>query len=207
MQRSERRRHWSFGAKPKSQNPHETSWNCAFLQILWKFYAVQICGSKLLHIPSFEDMWDFRQEHISTVWTLWVSPTPIFESNVAIDSSLKLSFRDGINGSTLKGNQSDSVRFNFCQSPVRCLSLGSSQPSPHPQCSSCYWLTGNARACHILRPMFALEWQHIQGFTLTCNTFCNSILPWSCFASCKDLVPDISVSRQSILSRNVKLAS
>ncbi len=57
-------------------------------------------------------------------------PLLSFESNAAIDSSLKLSFRDGINESTLKGNQSDSVRFNFCQSPVRCLSLGSSQPSP-----------------------------------------------------------------------------
>ena len=142
----------------------------------------------------------FTEEHISTVWTLWVSPTLIFweQCSHRFQPETELSRWDqriNIEGQSVRFGP---IQFLPISSPLPFTWLKSAQ-------SLCYWLTGNARACHILRPMFALEWQHIQGFT--CNTFCNSILLWSCFASCKDLVPDISVSRQSILSRNVKLAS
>lgn len=126
---------WIWWPKPTAKEPKATE-NIMKLcrnDILWKLHAVQICGSKL-HIPSFEDMWDFQ---ISTLWTLGWNSLLSFLSNVAIDASLKLSgFGDGIKGSTLS-KQSDSVQFsgefNFLPSssplPFTWLKLAQSPPS------------------------------------------------------------------------------
>lgn len=120
--------------QPKSPKPPKTSWNCAETTFFQSYMLCRFVDQSFTFQASFEDMWDFQ---ISTVCTLGWNSLLSFFSNVAIDSSLKLSgFGDGIKGSTLC-KQSDSVQFsgefNFLPSssplPFTWLKLAQSPPS------------------------------------------------------------------------------